>query len=70
MARRVKDERKRRDIAFFVRVNEKELDIIEAAIKLRYGDVDGFKSEFARQAMLVVAKQIIEQARRRRAREE
>jgi len=56
----------RRDRAFFIRISEKELDIIEKAIKIKYGEVEGSKSRFARQAMLAAAKEIIEDYVRRR----
>lgn len=56
----------RRDRAVFIRISERELDIIEKAIKIKYGEVEGSKSRFARQAMLAVAKKIIEDYVRRR----
>lgn len=59
-------EKNRRDKAFFIRISEKELEIIEAAIRIRYGEVDGVKSRFARDAMLRMARAIIAEERKRR----
>lgn len=52
---------------FFVRVPENERKIIEAAIKLKYGRVDGFISAFVRRAMLLYARQVIKKARKSEA---
>ena len=49
----------------FVRLTERENRVIEAAIKLRYGEVEGNKSQFVRQAVLYVAAQIIREKRQK-----
>ena len=63
MARKPEDERRTRPI--FVRVSPKEMRVIEAAIRAKYGEVDGFINAFARRAMLLYAKQILKQVRER-----
>lgn len=63
MSRKAREER--RDATLFVRLTERESRIIEAAVKLRYGKVDRFKSEFARQGVLWWAKKVIEEHKAR-----
>ena len=48
----------------FVRLNDTEADIVEAAIKLKYGEVDGMRNLFARQCLLAAAKNIIKAQKR------
>ena len=55
-----------RDKAFFVRMNEKEMQLVEAAVKIRYGEVHEMKSAFARQVLLSAAKRILKDAAEKR----
>lgn len=62
MARKRKKERRSYDVPpLFVRVTEKENDIIEAALRIKYGKAEGNKSRFVRQAVLAAAIRIIKQ---------
>lgn len=47
----------------FLRVTPKEKHIINAAVKLKFGSVRGFTSEFCRRAALALAKQVVIKAR-------
>lgn len=60
-----KGERRYEATPLFVRVNEKELRVIEAAVKIKYGRVQGNKSEFIRQAVLREAVNVIKEHKRK-----
>lgn len=52
--------------ALFIRLSDKEMKYFEAAVKLKYGKVDQYRSEFARKALLDKSVEIIKEAKRRR----
>lgn len=66
MSRPLKDAEERKDRVLFIRLSPKEWAVVEQAIKLRYGKVDGFISEYTRRALLLYARQLIKQARKGR----
>ena len=47
----------------FVRMSQKEREIVEYACKVRHGAVEGYLSDFSRRALLAYSKAIIKKHR-------
>ena len=56
-----------RDNVFFLRLTDKEMKLLDTAVEIKFGRVYGYKCKFARQALMLVAKQVVKsEAEKRR----
>ena len=58
---------KTRGTPLFIRMSQRERKIVEYACKVRHGAVDGYLSDFSRQALLAYSKAVIQQHKKKKA---